>query len=309
MNKRWDIWGVGTVSVDDLVILDHFPSMDEKQPARSIQRSGGGQTATALVAAARQDARSAFCARLGEDDLSRYTLQALAAEGVDCSTVLLAPGCRPVHAVVLVEPSTGSRTIIYTKEGVEEPTEQEIDQAWIASSRMVLFDQNAPNAGLRAARLAKVNHVPVLADLEDASMPTLDAVLPLIDHLIVEVEFARRASGETAVENMVWALSGPRRAACVVTWGEKGCWFAERDGEVHQQPAYPVRVVDTTGCGDVFHGAYAAAITRGESVRRAVKIASASAALKATLPGGRQGIPDLETVERFLTAQSGPEEV
>ena len=82
-----------------------------------------------------------------------------------------------------------------------------------------------------------------------------------------------------------------------MTDGERGCWFAERGGEARRiVAAIPVQVVDTTGCGDVFHGAYAAAIARGESPDRAVEVANAAAAIKATRAGGRTGIPDLPTV-------------
>jgi sulfofructose kinase len=103
---------------------------------------------------------------------------------------------------------------------------------------------------------------------------------------------------------MVRALDSPDRACCVVTAGERGCWYAERDGEVHHFPAYQVEVVDTTGCGDVFHGAYAASIARGEPVPTAIRIATATAGLKATQPGGRSGIPTRAAVEAFLKAQA-----
>jgi sulfofructose kinase len=86
----------------------------------------------------------------------------------------------------------------------------------------------------------------------------------------------------------------------VVTAGEQGCWYAERDGPVRHFPAYRVQVVDTTGCGDVFHGAYAACIARGESVERAIQVATATAGIKATHRGGRSGIPTRAAVEEFL---------
>jgi sulfofructose kinase len=86
-----------------------------------------------------------------------------------------------------------------------------------------------------------------------------------------------------------------------VTAGERGCWYAEYDGPVQHFPAFQVEVVDTTGCGDVFHGAYIASLAQGESIGRAIQVASASAALKATSGGGRSGIPDRDTVDRFIS--------
>ncbi len=99
---------------------------------------------------------------------------------------------------------------------------------------------------------------------------------------------------------MVRVLSGPDRACCVVTAGERGCWYSERGGGVRHLAAFQVETVDTTGCGDVFHGAYAACIARGETVHRAIQVATAAAGIKATRRGGRSGIPGLPTIKRFL---------
>jgi sugar/nucleoside kinase (ribokinase family) len=133
--------------------------------------------------------------------------------------------------------------------------------------------------------------------------------LGLIDHLIVGIEAARAITGEQRVEEMARALSSERTAACVVTAGAKGCGYSLYGGAVEHFPAYAVKVVDTTGCGDVFHGAYTAALARGEDVSRAIQTAAASAAMKATCCGGREGIPNLEQVERFIAerAQSSRE--
>jgi ribokinase len=98
----------------------------------------------------------------------------------------------------------------------------------------------------------------------------------------------------------------------VLTVGGAGCWYTERAGPLYASgPLYHLDavnegpLVDTTGCGDVFHGTYAAALARGESVARAVAIANASAGLKTTCPGGRAGIPSLARVEQVL-ARTAP---
>jgi sulfofructose kinase len=103
---------------------------------------------------------------------------------------------------------------------------------------------------------------------------------------------------------MVRALWHPGAAACVVTAGDAGCWYMaeETHGIVVHHPARRVPVVDTNGCGDVFHGAYAASIAMDESVGRAVAVATVAASEKAMRRGGRQGIPDRDTVDRLLAA-------
>jgi len=300
MLKRWDILGVGTAAVDDLLTVARFPQPDEKAPVQASQRQGGGQTATALVAAARHGASTALCTSLGEDELSHYTIAHLEQEGVDCSTVIRCPGSRPIYATVIVDASTGSRTILYDSSGIRDLDPGEIDPAWVAASRVLFIDHNTPRAALEAARMARQRGIPIVADLEAPEMPGLADLLPLVDHLIVGIRFARQVTGQARVEDTLQALAGPHRLACVVTWGSRGCWYSEAGAPVAHLPAIPVQVVDTTGCGDVFHGVYAAAIARGESVERAVRLANAAAGLKATHPGGRAGIPSLEKVKRLL---------
>jgi sulfofructose kinase len=300
MNKRWDIIGVGVVAVDDLLYLDHFPQPNEKMVVKMAQRQGGGLTGTALVAAARQGAKSAYCGRLGNDELSLYSLQELEREGVDTSPCQFSVVNKPSHSIILVDMSCGSRAILSNIEGVKEPDCMIITEDLIASSRVLFIDYLSHQAGLKAASLARAHGIPVVADLELDSLPEVDSFLSLVDHLIIGIDLAGAITQKQNVEEMVRKIANPQITACVVTAGTNGCWYSEYGGEVHHFPAYKVNVVDTTGCGDVFHGVYAASLARGEIVSRAVQVASASAAIKATRPGGREGIPDLASVEAFL---------
>lgn len=303
MTPRWDILGLGAVAVDDLLYVDHYPIPDTKQPVLSRRREGGGLTATALVAAARLGARTAYATTLGEDELSHFSIEALEREGVDCSLIQRRPDARPFHSIIIVDEATGQRTILYTKEGVASFPPAEVTEAMVSNCRAVFVDNRAAAAGLRAAELAHQHGIPVIGDIELEIEPEARQLMDQIDHLIVGVELARRVTGETQVEAMVRALTGQKRACCVVTAGAQGCWYAEWGGPVRHVPAFPVQPVDTNGCGDVFHGAYAACLVQGESVAAAIEVASAAAAIKATRPGGRSGIPDRATVERFLKMQ------
>ena len=305
MSNQWDILGLGVVAVDDLLYVDRFPRPNTKMRIHSKRRQGGGLTATALVAAARLGARTAFIGVLGDDELSRFTIQEMEREGVDCTLVLRRPQARPIHAVIIVDRSTGERTILYTAEGQTLVTPEEICADLIAGCGLLFVDFTADEAGLRAVELAHAHGIPVVADIEQESAPAMAEMIPLVDHLIVDVEMAGRVTGEAQPERMVRGLARPERACCVVTAGEQGCWYAEWGGAVHHFPAYQVDVVDTTGCGDVFHGAYAAGIAAGEAVPAAIKMATAAAGLKATQPGGRAGIPTRPIIEAFLRGQQG----
>lgn len=303
MVAKWDILGFGAVAVDDLLYLDAYPAAGSKVQVREERREGGGLAGTALVAAARLGARAAYAGVLGDDELSRFTLAQLERSGVDCSAVLRQLGARPRHAVIIVDGSTGGRTVLSSRAGVVPPPPEMAAADLVAACRVLFVDHTVADFALTTVPLAQRLGVPVVADLERVT-PEVMALSELIDHLVVGLGFARQVTGCTSPAEMVQALSGPGRAACVVTAGEQGCWYVDRQrgGEVRHQPALRVEAMDTTGCGDVFHGAYAAMIARGEPVARAVAVATVAAGLKATQPGGRQGIPDWATVARHLPA-------
>jgi len=307
MTHRWDVLGLGIVAVDDLFYVARFPEPDTKRPMLAERRQGGGLTGTALVAAARLGARAAYCGVMGEDDLAAFTLAELEREGVDCSVVQRRPGARPIHAVIIVEQATGQRTILYTHAGFVTPAADDISEELIASCRVLMMDGYAGAGGVRAGQIARRLGIPFVADIERLEEPTTLALFELADHLIIGAETAAQATGAREPAAAAAILARSDRACCAVTAGALGCWYAASDGRsepsVRHFPAFPVNVVDTTGCGDVFHGAYAAALARGERIERAIQVATAAAGMKATQPGGRPGIPTWTAVESFLAAR------
>lgn len=297
---KWDVLGLGAVAVDELVYLDHHPQPDSKQRMLSRQRQGGGLTGTALAAAARLGAHAAFCGVLGEDELSGFALESLQREGIDTSPVIVQEGARPHYSIVLVDQSTGKRSVLSDKSGVVTLKPSTINPGLIRLCKVLFIDHSEIEAGMQGAKLARETGVPVVADLERDEHSRTQELLRYIDHLIVGVKLGAKLTGARHPATMVGALGGVERACTVVTAGDRGCWYSQGGGRAEHYPAFKVPVVDTTGCGDVFHGAYAAAIAFGETVPRAIHIATAAAGLKATRKGGRAGIPDLAAVEAFL---------
>lgn len=302
---RWDLLGCGAVAVDDLLYVDRFPEPDTKMPVRSEQRQGGGLTATAMVAASRLGVRAAFMALLGDDELSRFSVSELEREGVDCSPIIYREGARPYHSRVVVDLSSGGRTIIYSAAGVAFPAPEDFVEELIGSCQVLFLDQAGAAAVPRATDLAKARGIPIVSDIERIFDHRTEALLERADHLIIGVGLGWQVTGRDDPHAIVAALARSDRACCAVTAGVRGCWYSEHGGRVQHFPAFSVRTVDTTGCGDVFHGAYAASIARGEAVGQAIRIATATAGLKATQPGGRAGIPDRATVDRFLAEETG----
>jgi ribokinase len=139
---------------------------------------------------------------------------------------------------------------------------------------------------VRAAELARAAGRAVVADLERAMDDPDDfrRLLDLTDHLIVGHVFAAQLTGLSDPAAASRALWQTGRSAVVVTAGPAGCWAVSGPVEspLLHQPAFSVPIVDTTGCGDVFHGAYAAALARGDPLPDRLRDASAAAALRAS---------------------------
>ena len=304
MAKRPNLIGFGSVAVDDLLFLPFFPEPDSKLQVEKHLRLGGGLAGTALVAAARLGAISAYFGVFGHNDLSDFTLDAFQAEGVQTHLCLREADAKPLHSTILVDQSSGRRTILFSVDGFRSPPEGEISAEVFDECQMIFIDTFSLAIIDHVCSLASSLQIPILADIEDTTiLDHLDA-LNKIDHLILNIQMARDVTGKKEPAEVLEALETPMRTASVITAGAEGCWYKELHKPVYYMPAYPVDAIDTTGCGDVFHGAYAAAILRACNIPNAVKQASAAAAIKATRAGGRAGIPNLEQLEQFIAAHN-----
>ncbi|MBI1918779.1 MAG: hypothetical protein HYS12_29145 [Planctomycetes bacterium] len=305
---RWDVLGIGCVAVDDLLYIEAYPAPDAKVRIRKRERQCGGLTATALVAASRLGARCAFAGVLGDDEDSRFVLDALRREGVDVEPRVRRSSARPIRSTVVVDDTQHTRTIFYDLAGTVGADTESPPADVLCSARVLLIDHYGVEGMTRAARIAREAGVGVVADFEHHEWPGFADLLALVDHLILARPFAERLTGTASPQEAVAWLWGSGRQLVAVTCGSKGCWYrdAASPDSVKHQPAFAVPVCDTTGCGDVFHGAYAAALACGMGADERIRFASAAAALKATRGGGQAGIPTVGEVERFVARQGIP---
>jgi sugar/nucleoside kinase (ribokinase family) len=298
--KQFDVLGLGVVAIDDVIFVASYPPADTKSTVLGRQRCCGGLTAIALISAARLGGSCAYAGVLGPDALSQFGLQCLRQENIDVTNVRQTGHARPIHSNIVVDQRRGTRNIFFDLHGVMGAP-RDVPPQLIARSRVLFIDNFGVKGMIRAARLARREKVPVVADFESCNDPGFSELMRLTDHLILSHEVVRKLTGKKSTVASIKALAAGGHEVVAVTCGVDGCWYLERGMEApRHQAAFKVNAVDTTGCGDVFHGAYAFGLARNLSLPERMKLASAAAALKASHGGGIEGIPSMEQVRKLL---------
>ncbi len=296
-----DIVGLGLATVDVMTLVPRLPQRDEVFPARSILLQGGGPVATALVAAARLGASTAYLGPFAPTAWGSLTRADLEREGVDTSHAPTRPGGEQAVSVILVDGATGLRSILYDSGRVQELSPAEVPAGLIASARALHLDGVHLEAACRAAEIAGQAGAVVSFDGGAGELwAGAERLLPLVDLMVVARRFAEQHTGQPDPRRagpVLLQTYHPRQV--IITDGPGGCWFWDAEQSLHQ-PAFPTDVVDTTGAGDVFHGAYLYAYLQDWPARRCLAFAAATAALKCRSLGGRAGIPSRRQVEAFL---------
>jgi len=304
MTKHFDVLGLGCAAVDDILYVPAYPPADGKVEVRARERHCGGLCATALVAAARLGAKCAFAGALGDDDGSRFVLDTFRRESVDTRHAVRRRAAGPVRSVIVVDERRRTRNIFYHLPDALGADAKLPAKNVILRTRVLVVDRFGIPGMIRASRIARAAGIPVVADFESFRLSRFRELLALVDHLIVSENFAHLFTGACTPAAAAEKLWRKDRAVVVITCGARGCWFFDSSTSKPQHvPTFRVRAVDTTGCGDVFHGAYAAGLARDLPLVERLRLASATAALKATQHGGQAGIPRWGQVRAFLTRQ------
>lgn len=297
--------GLGQCCLDLLGLIEQFPVVDQKTELAAPLLQGGGPVATALVTLARLGVATAVAGRVGGDDFGRSIRLGLEAEGVDTRALLVDPGGSSQFACIAVEPQGGTRNIFWTRGTAAALTPAEIPVDLIAGARLLHLDGLQLEASVAAAALARQRGVVTVLD-GGTLRPGMEQLLPLIDHLVVSERFARQLAPDADIPAAIDRLFTWGAQAVTVTLGARGCLGRSADGALLRLPAFPVAVVDTTGCGDVFHGGYLFALLQGWDLAQRLRFAGACAALKSRALGGRTAIPGYAEVMAWLADHPAP---
>jgi sulfofructose kinase len=289
-----DVLCVGLATYDLVYEVDHHPEADEKCFAASLMSCGGGPAANAAVTVRRLGGTAAFAGYLGNDIFGQMHFRELVSEGVLTDTLVRGDGPTPVSTII-VKPD-GKRTVVTHKGSTPVLEPHQVDFSRLRP-RAVLFDGHQPAISVSLAAGAREQNVPAVLDAGSVHRGTVE-LAPLCGNLIASEKFARDVSGE---KDPFRALDFLARLApvAVVTLGEAGLIWAcgQRRSALG---AYVVDAVDTTGAGDIFHGAFALAAARGEELTSALRYASAAAALGCAKIGARAAIPGKLELEAFI---------
>ena len=291
---------VGKSTLDQVWPVTDMPVGGGKFRANGYLVLGGGMAATAAVAVARLGGQASFCGRAGNDAAGHVMQKELFDYGVDVTQFRLFSGARSSVSAVIVD-RNGERMIVNFS-GADIPDEAGwLNTDIVASAGAVLGDVRWMEGARMLYTVARSHSIPTVLDGEAAGDAVFASLLPLVDHAIFSLPGLRSFSGGRIVDHEE-SLQAVRLLGCqvaAVTLGAQGVLWLDDDG-VHHLPSFATCIVDTTGAGDVFHGAYALAIAEGMRVPEAMRFSSAVAALKCTHHGGRAGIPDRAEVDQFL---------
>ena len=304
MTRRYDVLAIGVAAVDDLLYVSSYPPSNVKISVTARERHGGGPACTAIATVGTLKGRSAFCARLGNDDLSIHIEHLLQQCNVDTTHIIRDSDAAPYHSSIVVD-LHGNRNVFYDASMFRPVTSDSVADSLILSAELVLLDHVGGPALTAIAKRTRDLGVPILGDVEGRSESAL-RLADFIDHLIVPIDFARWASNSVDPADACAYLAQTKRTTTVVTAGPEGCYYASGTGSnsVTHFPAFKVETCDTNGCGDTFHGAFALAVSRNFSLDQAVTFASAAAAVKASGGSGTKrgwnALPTLDDVILLL---------
>lgn len=295
----FDVIALGGVCWDLLGIIPFYPDLDEKVAMSELSQQGGGQAGTGIATVARLGGRAAIFARIGDGEFGGHIRRTFEEEGVDTTWLVEVPNATSQFAFCAIDQETGKRTIFYIHGTKGKFAPEDLDREALLDCRCVLVDGHHNIAAAAAVRWARQAGVPVVLDLERPQAQD-EVLIANASHPVVPERYAKQFTGEEQIQQAGRAMLARGPDVVVITRGPEGC-VAFTAGEVIGQPAIPVEpVVDTTGAGDVFHGAFAYGIALGYGLRENLRFASAVGAMKCRSLGGRAGIPTMPEVQEFL---------
>lgn len=301
-NPKFDLVGVGLNATDTLLLVSHFPAYAGKVPFEAEILSPGGQVASAMVTAAKLGLNVKYIGTLGDDERGRVQIASLRQTGINLDDVVIRENCPNQTAYIIIDQSTGERTVLWSRPACLQLDPESITEEKITCARMLHVDGHDTPAIEKAARIARSRGIPVTVDV-DTIYHGFDRVLETVDYLVASSEFPGQWTTERDPFRALETIQNEYKMKCAaMTLGSHGA-LARMDGKFFYSPAFVVNCVDTTGAGDIFHGAFCYAVLKGMSMGDTLEFSNAMAALNCTKLGARGGIAT--AAEAFALIERG----
>lgn len=288
---------VGITVLDRIQRVDNLPTTSGKYVAKDYFEVGGGPAATAAVAVARLGHSVDFIGRIGRDGVADTLLSELSGYGVNVDKMVHIDGALSAFSAVMVD-DEGERMIINYQDKSLSRDAKPLERVDFSQYETVLTDVRWPEGAKYALEQAKKYNIPSVLDADIAPDP-IDELVKLADHVAFSEPGLEIFTGTSDPIEGLKLAQKQTDGKIYVTVGSKGCYWLE-GSEVCHEPVIKVNVVDTTGAGDVFHGALAVAVAESKQSRDSIVFSNMVAALKCTKRGGREGIPTRLEVDQKL---------
>jgi len=293
-----DVVGVGLNATDTIIRLPHFPSFDSKVRLDSADLCAGGQVASAMVACQRWGLRARYVGKVGDDWAADFQQQQLDADHVE-SHLIREPNCPSPASYILVDTRSGERTVIWGRDPRVELRTEELNRSWVVNASVLLVDGHDTAAAAQAGQWAREERIPVVGDFDNL-YPGVQVLLENVDYIISSSEFPARLTGEREILKalpQIYAQFKCNLMAAnlgrdgVVAWDGRSFLYS---------PAFNVHAVDTTGAGDIFHGAFVYGLVKKMSVVQNLEFSCAAAGLACTGIGARGAIATIPEIEKLI---------
>ena len=294
-----DIIGIENPVMDFNILLEKMPDAGGFGSLKEYSWQGGGNVGSALVAAARLGAKCGIIGIVGDDPYGQFCIDDFKRHNIDTSHLIKDAGNKTSFCICLAEISTMGRSFIAKGGTKRQPTNKELDKKYISTTKYLhLGPIGQPQ--VQAAIWAREMGITVVDDAGYFN-PDTDEHTDLIDVFVGSEHYYKGLFHDNNYEKNCKAIQKRGPKIVVFTLGAKGCIGLNDDGEYFAIPAYEgLSIVDTTGAGDVFHGAFIFGLMQGWDVKKTSLFSSAVSAIKCTRLGGRAAIPDYVTVQKFM---------
>ena len=293
------IVGIGANVFDTLYNITTYPTEDTKMGATASKTAGGGPVATGLVAAQKLGGDTAYIGVLSDDNGGKFLKEDFEKYGVKTDFIEVKSGYRSFASVLWLCADTATRTCVFDKGDLPPLKLNDAQIKAVKDAEILMVDGNEMDAAVEAAKIARANGTKVLYDC-GGLYEGAEKLLALTDIMIPSEEFSLGHTGcKTAEEAAKKLYETYNPEVVVITQGKRGGIIYDGK-EITSYPIYPAVVVDSNGSGDVFHGAFAAAVSMGYDYLKCCHFSSAVSGLKCTGVGARESVPDFETTKKYL---------